>query len=47
VTTLIDTRLEAGWHEQVWRSGKQASGIYLIQLRSREGAVTRKALLLK
>jgi hypothetical protein len=36
-----------GWHEEIWRPEALASGVYLLELRTREHRSTRKLLLLK
>ncbi len=52
VRTLVDGAQTAGAHEAVWegrddRGGQVPSGTYLYRLRSEDGEVTRKMLLLK
>jgi hypothetical protein len=52
VRTLIDGTLAAGQHEATWegrddQGGQAPSGTYLYRLRSEDGEVTRKMLMLK
>ena len=52
VQTLVDGSLDAGFHEIVWdsrnRSGNEvATGIYFYRLRTSEGTIVKRMLLLK
>jgi hypothetical protein len=52
VQTLVDGRLDAGFHEIVWdsrnRSGSEvATGIYFYRLRTSQGTIVKRMLLLK
>ena len=45
--TLVDEQLGQGIHEIQWNAANQPSGIYFIQLRSRDFIQTQKAILVK
>jgi hypothetical protein len=52
VRTLVDRRLQAGPHREVWNGRDQdgnpvASGVYFYRLRSGGRSLTRKAVVLK
>lgn len=47
VSTLVDSRLEAGEHRVIWHATEHASGVYLYRLTSEGNAESKKMLLLK
>ena len=47
VATLIDQRMEAGRHEVTFNASRFASGMYLYQLRTSSGVITKKLTLIK
>ncbi len=47
VTTLIDKKLTAGYHNIVWDAPTIASGLYLVQMKAGGFVHTKKAFLLK
>jgi len=47
VTTLINRKLEAGYHTVIWEAQNVASGLYLVQMRAGGFVHTRKAFLMK
>jgi photosystem II stability/assembly factor-like uncharacterized protein len=47
VATLVDERMEAGFHTAVWNASGFATGVYFYRLRSGNNVLTRKLLLLK
>ena len=47
ITTLVDNYQKAGKHTVKWNATGQASGVYLIQLRSENRSRVRKSLLIK
>jgi hypothetical protein len=47
VATLVDGRVEAGFHTAVWNASRFAAGVYFYRLRSGNTVLTRKLLLLK
>jgi flagellar hook assembly protein FlgD len=47
VTTLVDRKLEAGYHQVIWDAPNVASGLYLVQMKAGGFVHTRKAFLLK
>ena len=47
VATLIDSRMDAGYHHLVWDANSIASGIYFIHMNSNNFTQTEKIILLK
>ena len=47
VVTLVDQKLQAGYHTTKWHAGNMASGIYFYKLMSEKKAIKQKMLLLK
>lgn len=47
VTTLVNERMEAGYHEAVFDASGLASGVYLYRLRAGEMMLTRKMMLVR
>ncbi len=47
VATLVNDSREAGIHSVTWNAGQQASGVYLLQMRSGTYSQTRKLMLMK
>jgi hypothetical protein len=47
VTTLLDGRREAGWHEVTWDASNLATGLYIYNLDAGDRTLNRKALLIK
>jgi hypothetical protein len=47
VTTLVDKRLDAGYHNLTWNAQGIASGLYLVQMKAGGFVYTQKALLVK
>jgi len=47
VTTLLDKRLDAGYHSVAWNAQGIASGLYLVQMKAGGFVYTQKALLVK
>ncbi len=47
VTTLIDSRYDAGFHSCIWDASGSASGVYFYQIKAGEFTDTKKMILLK
>jgi C1A family cysteine protease len=47
INTIVDSHQTAGMHSVTWNAGVLKSGIYLSMLRTSEGVVTRKVIILK
>ena len=47
VATLIDSRMDAGYHHLIWDANSIASGIYFIHMNSNNFTQTEKIILLK
>ena len=47
VTTLVDSRVEAGHHMVIWKGSGAASGVYFYRLQADEFVASRKMILLK
>jgi hypothetical protein len=47
VTTLVDKRLDAGYHSVSWNAQGIASGLYLVQMKAGGFVYTQKTLLVK
>ena len=47
VTTLIDGKMEAGYHSVTWQAINASSGVYFIQMISSDYVKTQKVILFK
>jgi len=47
VTTLVDGRVTAGWHEVRWDASRNASGVYIAVLDHQDRRVSHQMLLIK
>ena len=47
VATLVDGRLEAGYHAVTWNATQKASGVYFYRIEARDFIETKKMVLLK
>ena len=47
VTELVNTNLEAGWHNYQWNANNNASGIYIYELRTDKFVSMKKMILLR
>lgn len=47
ITTLVNTEMEAGYHDVTWEASTAPSGVYFYRLIADETSFTRKMMLLK
>ena len=47
INTLLNKRLDAGYHDYTWKPSSLASGIYLINVQVGENNLTHKVMFVK